>query len=341
LAPFLNQIEKMDKDSFLTDSNENLRGRDANDSMDDFSVDDVDAKAKYYEKLNDQLTKEADEIVKNTHKILQSQEEKLKKPITPILSKTFLTQPSNIEKEGIKEQRLKKHEKLLNDIEKFKNQKGEQFEDDELDIAAKQMGTEAALKFYKARCKAFEQELDALIKEVGEKEARNNENESKIRELTAQNVKMKKQFANLKIKCDKLKKNAEEAEAKYKQAQMQLQQMEKEMQGVKRQHKQTGADMQSKDIKYQRVLEEKERFRQQLNELKKERDEATDIIRRENQKLKKENAKLERQKHDLLLVFKKQRKLIDILKRQKIHIEAAKLLQFTEAEFMKTLDMGK
>ena len=38
--------------------------------------------------------------------------------------------------------------------------------------------------------------------------------------------------------------------------------------------------------------------------------------------------------------FQKQLKLVEVLKKQKLHIEAAKLLSFTEDEFIKTLDWG-
>ncbi|KAM4597175.1 testis-expressed protein 9-like isoform 1-T2 [Fundulus diaphanus] len=57
------------------------------------------------------------------------------------------------------------------------------------------------------------------------------------------------------------------------------------------------------------------------------------------EKLLAENQMLKKQKSELVVGFKKQSRLIDILKRQKMHLEAAKLLSFTEEEFIKAMDL--
>ena len=69
-------------------------------------------------------------------------------------------------------------------------------------------------------------------------------------------------------------------------------------------------------------------------------DDKNDDVKKQNDKLSQENKKLERQRNELLQAFKKQMKLIDILKRQKTHLEAAKMLNFSEEEFIKALDLA-
>jgi hypothetical protein len=40
------------------------------------------------------------------------------------------------------------------------------------------------------------------------------------------------------------------------------------------------------------------------------------------------------------VAFRKQLRLLDLLKRQRLHLEASRALQFSEAEFLQLLEMG-
>ncbi|KAF0692655.1 Aste57867_16294 [Aphanomyces stellatus] len=64
------------------------------------------------------------------------------------------------------------------------------------------------------------------------------------------------------------------------------------------------------------------------------------VPRPEHERVVQEHQRLEKQKAELVVAFKHQIHLIDILKRQKIHLETAKMLSFIEDEFSQTLELG-
>lgn len=68
--------------------------------------------------------------------------------------------------------------------------------------------------------------------------------------------------------------------------------------------------------------------------------EVKDVAKSEHSKALIEVKHLERQRGELMNVLRKQAKLIDVLRRQRAHLEAARLLAYTEDEFMRTLEAG-
>jgi len=96
----------------------------------------------------------------------------------------------------------------------------------------------------------------------------------------------------------------------------------------------------STDVRLNRAVEDLQRCRQDLKAERARKADGKGAIADRIQEQDREIRLLERQRTELLAAFKKQARLIDVLKRQKMHIEAAKLLSFTEEEFIKTLDKG-
>ena len=79
--------------------------------------------------------------------------------------------------------------------------------------------------------------------------------------------------------------------------------------------KRNAQDQGNKEAKLNRALEEVEKLKLQLREAKIEETSKNESIRRDLDRMAEENKKLERQRNELLQAFKKQMKLIDILKR--------------------------
>jgi hypothetical protein len=109
---------------------------------------------------------------------------------------------------------------------------------------------------------------------------------------------------------------------------------------VEREKRKQNQDVSSKDAKLNRAVEELEKVKMQLREARVVEQGRNEGQRRDMERLVEDNRKLEKQRNELMQAFKKQMKLIGVLKRQKMHIESAKLLAFTEDEFVKVLELG-
>ena len=66
-----------------------------------------------------------------------------------------------------------------------------------------------------------------------------------------------------------------------------------------------------------------------------------DASRSDGSRLQAEVRRLEHQAAELLLAFRKQSRLVEVLRRQRAHLEASRALELTEHEFIKLLDLGK
>lgn len=112
------------------------------------------------------------------------------------------------------------------------------------------------------------------------------------------------------------------------------------MNDVSKEAKEIQINKNNRETKLTRALEEVDKYKTQLKTTKDEYNIFKEESRKKTESLENEIRRIERQKTELLSAFKKQMKLIDVLKRQKLHIEAAKLLNFTEDEFSKILELG-
>lgn len=113
--------------------------------------------------------------------------------------------------------------------------------------------------------------------------------------------------------------------------------LRKDLQTAERLLKQAETDAKAKDAQHKRALESITRLKAQLAESQTSTPRGGEA-RGRVEELEAQVKALEKQRGELLTAFRKQMKLIDVLKRQKIHLEAARMLAFTEEEFMKTLD---
>ncbi|KAG7483065.1 hypothetical protein JOB18_038332 [Solea senegalensis] len=197
--------------------------------------------------------------------------------------------------------------------------------------------SEAQIRVFKAKVEILHEELDQLSCENYKKEDENAKLRAKVKDLEEDRSRLQKTINSQQTQMEKHKASAKESDRKSEALQTQVSALNKEIENLNRSSKQAASAHSSMEVRLNRALEEVERTKTQLSKITHIN---KDKMKEENQSKENvlaENRMLKKQKADLIVGFKKQLRLIDLLKKQKLHLEAAKLLSFTEDEFTKAL----
>eukprot|EP00752_Nemacystus_decipiens_P013807 g12257.t1 len=200
------------------------------------------------------------------------------------------------------------------------------------------IGHEATARFLKAKLTSCQAQLDEALQaryqsqqEAVELRKQAASDQEQLRRVTRQ----LEQLQQTKAKESKAK---EEESSNAASLSARVAELERELGSFRRATRQSETDKKSLEVRLHRALEEISKQKEAVRQTRGQNKDVGQGQRLEVSRLEGQCQRLERQKLELLSAFKKQLKLIDVLKRQKFHVEAARLLGFTEEDFVKTLD---
>lgn len=315
-------------------------------------------KEEEYKRLNAELEKKTATLVYEAEQVLKANEKLINE--TDYLDR--ITDINFLNNETIKKQTREKTQHSLIDLNELAHFKQtiNNLEDNQLDEddyhsteqteettptdrqlfpkSANDMSSDAQIRFLKAKLKVMQEELDRFQFELNKKEEESLKLAQRCKELDEDRAKQLRISNSHQTQMDKYKKQAEDTQLKLNAQDLQLQSLKKENDQLKKETKKQQIDQQQVDLRLNRALEEIEKYKQQLAKTQISSKDVNEQEKRRIEQLQSDNKRLQKQKLELIQAFKKQLKLIDILKKQKMHLEAAKMLQFSEDEFINALE---
>ncbi|KIY97543.1 Testis [Monoraphidium neglectum] len=201
--------------------------------------------------------------------------------------------------------------------------------------------SEATIRLLKARVRALEEQMQVAVDGAAGRDAALAESQREVRALQQDKAAAAKAHKALEAQVERYKRAAQSAREAQAAQEAALKEREREEAKAGSSRKLAEQESRAREVRLARALEEVERHKALLQEVKAQERDGRDVAKTDYQRLAADHAKLERQKNTLLAAFRKQLRLIDVLRRQKAHLEAARCLAFTEEEFMRALETGQ
>lgn len=259
----------------------------------------------------------------------------------PVKSPRIIPEQSTVEKDSDQKIRI---QRVLPSSDVTQNQiddDNNSIEEYGLNVPGQEdIGQGALIRLLKSRIKALTKNLKDALSQKNDMENKLSSYQSKMKEALGEKQKLQKSLVGTKTLSDKRQNEASESKQGLVAIKQELNDTRIKLVEAQKIAKKTDSEHKARQIRLTRALEECERYKATLGKATSETRECGASARQANDKLHSQVKSLERQRSELIIAFRKQCKLIDILKRQKLHAEAAKLLNFTEEEFMKVLDWG-
>ncbi|RKP04116.1 hypothetical protein CXG81DRAFT_23225 [Caulochytrium protostelioides] len=192
-------------------------------------------------------------------------------------------------------------------------------------------------RLLKAKIAVLEQNLETVMADQQLKATALVEARDRILALEGDNKKLTRDVAQLTVALDKTQAASGTAKETGQAAALQLQEARRELAAKSKQIKALESQLAAAETKLTRAAESvaqaKADARHHVQTVQGKMAHAQSETTAAHAEVK----RLERQKHDLVVGFKKAVQLVEVLKRQKAHLEALKVLELSESEVLKVL----
>ncbi|KAL4457618.1 hypothetical protein ABPG75_012483 [Micractinium tetrahymenae] len=199
----------------------------------------------------------------------------------------------------------------------------------------------AAARLYAARLKAAQGDLEGLQAALKARDIKMGALEKEVQQLRADKAAWQKAQKALEAQAERGKRAAEEARARLAEQENAIKAVGMERRASQQERRQAEADVKAREAKLAAALEEAQRLRRALEEAKGAAAARAGVSREEHARVAAENRQLVAQargaKQELAVALKKAGRLIDVLRRQRVHLEAAALLQVSSRELAEAL----